>query len=764
MLFKKHGCEWFTIAVFLIFLFPFVVIAQQSIQPINIPFSNTTEHYQIDGYLNEEFWLKANTVSLDIVNFPWDNSPSPIKTEAKLIENGKSLFIAFIAHDPNPEDILANFGDRDSQWDDDVVGLKIDSQNSLQLNYEFVSNPIGEQMDSIFNRLTDKKNELWDGIWYSAGRITKQGYIVEIEIPLRILNFEPSNEEKTWPIELFRTYPRESWLRLSHVPLDKNIACKVCQYPSAKGFQSAKTSQNILLTPAIVASNEHYRDLYQPNKQWQHQNNTDISLDARWAADSNNVLNATINPDFSIVEADSGQLDVNQNFALFYDEKRPFFLENSEFFSSNFDLVYTRNIVSPDYGAKFTGTYKKHTYGVFLSNDQQTNILLPGNLSSDIVILNTDSKSAALSYRYNYSQQLSLGFISTLRQANNYHNYVLGVDGKYQINDSNSFKAQLLSSNTLHPQNIEQDKLSASELNENFADQAVQFSFEHNSQYWQAIAKHQKINKNFRADLGFMPNNDFQQDDLFINRRFYAPHNSLWHEANINAQWLIKHNENGELIEKNWLTNYTIIGAYQSTFTINTENAKEVGLRKNENINAIDNNTDLFSTQAISLNAESVYINNLLLALNYTVGKEIDYKNNRLADLSEWGYYASWFVNKHLELEIDVLNKKLSNNSGSIFNAQLFDTRISYHFNVKSSLKFSVIYFDIEHNKANNPIADVLAQEKELSTQLIYTYQLNPQTAFYLGYSDSRFQDDNLFKFEQERKTFFSKISYAWLP
>lgn len=771
MFLNKHNCVLAISAVFLFFLVSFIVVAEvvtdvaeQNNHHINIPYTNTIENYHIDGYLDESFWLQANTISLNIVNFPWDNTPSPIKTEAKLIENGKSLFIAFIAYDPNPEDILANYGNRDSHWDDDIVGIKIDSQNSHQLNYEFLSNPVGEQMDSIFNRLTNEKNDLWDGIWYSAGRITAQGYIVEMEIPLRILNFVSSKKEKLWPIELFRTYPRENWLRLSHVPLDKNIACKMCQYPLAKGFKLAQTSQNILLTPAIVVSNEHNRDIYQPTKQWQHHNTTDISLDARWAPNSNNVLNATINPDFSAVEADNGQLAVNQNFALFYSEKRPFFLENSEYFSSNFDLVYTRNIVSPDYGIKFTGTNQKHTYGFFISNDQQTNILLPGNLNSNIAILNTESKSAALSYRYHYSQQLSLGIISTLRESDNYHNYVLGIDGKYQINDSNSFKAQLLSSNTLHSQPLEHSQFSEPTANESFSDQAFQFSFEHNSQYWQAIAKHQTINELFRADLGFVPNADFKQNDIFINRRFYAPNNAIWQEANINAQWLIKHNENGELIAKSWLTNYSLTGAYQSTFEISTQNTKEVGLRHNENINAIDNNTNLFSTQAITFNAQSTYINNLLLSASYTFGKEIDYQNNRLADLKEWSSYTSWFVNKHLELEFDVINKQLFNDNGTIFNAKLLDTRISYHFGINSSLKFSVIYFDIEHNKANNPLAEVMAQEKELSTQLIYTYQLNPQTAFYLGYSDLHFQDDYLFKFEQERKTFFSKISYAWLP
>lgn len=764
MFYKKHRCVLLTTTVFLIFLLLPKAIAQQSNNHINVPHAKTTNTYEIDGYLNEEFWQNANTIKLDIVNSPWDNSPSPVKTEAKLIENGQSLFVAFIAYDPQPENILANYGDRDSHWDDDIVGLKIDSQNSLQLNYEFVSNPVGEQMDGIFNRLTGEKNTLWDGIWHSAGRITEHGYIVEIEIPLRILNFESSQDEKTWPIELFRAYPRETWLRISHVPLDKNIACKVCQYPSAKGFKLAKTSQNILLTPAVVVNDEHYRDLYQPNKQWQYNNGADVSLDARWALNSNNVLNATINPDFSIVEADSGQLDVNQNFALFYDEKRPFFLENSEFFSSNFDLVYTRNIVSPDYGAKFTGNSKKHTYGFFLSNDQQTNILLPGNLNSDVAILNTESKSAALSYRYNYSQKISLGLISTFRHADNYHNYVLGVDGKYQFNNSNSLKAQWLTSNTQYPLNIEQAPLTDIEMNKSFSDQAFQFSFEHNSQYWQAMAKHQKIDEDFRADLGFMPNADFQQDDIYINRRFYAEQNAFWQEANINAHWLIKHNEKGELIEKTWLTNSTVQSLYQSIFKIGTEHASEVGLRHNQNLNNIDNNTTLFSTQEINISAETSYIDNILVSATYAFGKEIDYKNNRLANLIEWNYYTSWFVNKHLELEFDIIDKKLSDDNGAIFHAQLLDTRISYHFNINSTLKFSIIYYDIEHNQANNPLVDVMAKEKELSTQLIYTYQLNPQTAFYLGYSDSRFQDDNLFKFEQERKTFFSKITYAWLP
>ncbi len=192
---KRYQHKFFV--AFVIMLISFFIASNKSFatqSDIDIP--HASGNIVLDGQLTEDIWQQANVVDLNLVNFPWNNTPSPVKTQVKIVENGKALLIAFIAEDPNPEDIQSYYGDRDTRWDDDLVGIKLDSQNNNRMNYEFIVNPLGMQMDSIQNNITDEKNDLWDGIWHSYGRVTDNGYIVEMEIPFRILNFKQSDEVK----------------------------------------------------------------------------------------------------------------------------------------------------------------------------------------------------------------------------------------------------------------------------------------------------------------------------------------------------------------------------------------------------------------------------------------------------------------------------------------------------------------------------------------------------------------------------------------
>lgn len=744
----------------------FAAAQKVALGQLDIPYSPLT--LDVDGELDDDIWLEALIVDLDIVNSPWNNLPSPVKTQVKIIENGEYIYVAFIADDPEPEKIKGFLADRDSRWGDDLVGIKFDTQNNRRLNYEFIVNPLGVQHDAIFNEMTGKANELWDGIWQSYGKVTKQGYQVEIAIPYRILNFEENDEIKLWAMELFRVYPRDTKLRISHVPLDRNNACWLCQYPEAKGFKNASTGKNLQITPAVVASSNQTKDIYAPEADWEKESDIEAGIDLRWGINPNTSLNLTVNPDFSTVEADAGQLSINNTFSLFYDEKRAFFLDNSDYFTSNYNLVYTRNIADPDYGAKLTGKEGDHNYGFFSANDTQTTFIKPGNLSSELVSLDEENLSTALRYRYDYSDNLSVGAISTLRSSDNYHNYVYGLDSKYRFDDSNSILIQALSSDSSYQETIDN---TTSSQNSN-QDQAYKLDLIHQSEYWQLTAGQQYIGQDFRADLGYMPKADFTESAVKVERLFYGDdyddgsgdEQSFWSQANISAQWLIQHNINNELIAKSINANFEIDGPLLSRFTISLAHAEKVGLRHDENISGIDNNTTRFTEDQIILFTDFEPLSNLYTLIEVTFGDKIDYRNNRLGDTVEFSGNLAWNATKHLEFDIYHTYSQLDADGSNVYTANLSDLRISYQFNVNSYLKLSLVYSDVKRNINNNPLIDVSQTNKYLSSQLIYSYKLNPQTVFFLGYSDGNYQDDDLFELEKEEKTFFTKISYAWMP
>lgn len=739
------------------------------VSALNIPYVNLQA--KIDGDIDDAIWDNALSIPMAIVNNPWNNLPSPVTTEAKVIENGEFLYIAFIANDPSPKDIQGFLGDRDTKWGDDLVGIKLDTMNNRRLNYEFFVNPFGVQNDGIQNEMTGESNDLWDGIWQSYGKITDQGYQVEIAIPYHILNFEQNSDIKTWSMELVRLYPRETRLRISHVPLDRDNACWLCQYPEIKGFKHAKIGSNLMLTPSLVANKSQSRDIYDSQDNWHDDNDIDAGLDLRWGINPNTLLNVTLNPDFSTVESDSGQLSVNKTFSLFYDEKRPFFLDNAEYFSSNFNLVYTRNIADPDFGTKLTGTKNQHTYGLFVTNDTQTNFIVPGNTGSDLASLKSNSHSAVFKYRYDINDDFSIGAISTLRDADNYHNYVSAIDAKYRIDESNSLLAQVLGSNTLYPSDISdhltnynQEQILRTQHLDDFSDQAMKIDFVHASEYWQVNVNHQQIGKDFRADLGYMPKADFKQDEILVDRLFYGDEHSFWQEARLSGQWYIEHNQAGELLERTVATSLGFDGPKLSYFDFMLVSADKVGLRQDSSNLSIDNNTSRFTENQFTFSTNAQPTSRLYAALDFTVGDKIDYSNNRLGDVQEFSANLTYNATNHLEIDLYVTHSQLEVANKYVYKANLTELRVSYQFDVQSYLKLNLVYSDVDRNPSNNPRIDASQKNRNLSTQLIYAYKLNPQTVFFLGYSDNSYQDDYLQNLEREERTFFTKISYAWMP
>ncbi len=739
------------------------------LQPLNVPYYQG--EITLDGKLDEELWSNALIVDLNIVNNPWDNLPSPVKTTAKLIENGEFLYVSFIASDPEPEKIQAFLTDRDNAWFHDLVGIKLDTHNNRRLYSEFFVNPYGVQNDATFNEITGEVNNSWDGLWYSFGKITEQGYQVEIAIPYNILNFKSDGKEKKWAIELSRTYPRDTNIRISHAPLNRDNPCWLCQYPEAVGFENAKIGKNLRLTPTLTATRNELRDIYADSNDtasdWSTEDDVEAGLDLRWGINANNLFNATINPDFSNVESDSGQLSVNTNFSLFYEEKRPFFLDNVDYFSSDFNLVYTRNIANPDYGAKLTGRIDKHSYGVFTTNDTETNILIPGNLGSKLAILDKESNSGALRYRFDFDENLTIGSIATLRSADDYHNYVVGIDARYRLSESNTVKAQVLNSDTLYSDDIIANEvlrsftLSDDSLSDNnFTDQAYKLNFNHYSEFWFIDLDHQSIGADFRADLGFMPKADIKTDKVLVKRTFYSEQGSHWQEAGISGKWHIVHNTNNELIERELVASFTIDGPLQSLVELDLIHGEKVGLRYDDSISNIDGNTSSFNEDQLRLFSNANLNNRTYVSLELTIGDKIDYSNDRLGDLIEVEGNITVFITDHLEFDFyqtySQLDAKDDDIDNKIYVANISELRLSYQFDVRSYLKLSLVYNDVDY-AGSEPA-------KDLSSQLIYAYKINPQTVFFLGYSDISYQDNDLTTLKRSDRTFFTKISYAFAP
>ncbi|BDX05998.1 carbohydrate binding family 9 domain-containing protein [Planctobacterium marinum] len=765
--------------------------------PPDVP--KISDAIEIDGQLDESAWKQAATIELNNITWPQENIAPDVKTTVRYFENGDTLFVAFEAFDPAPEDIRAFYNDRDRVWRDDLVGIKLDPYNDHRLVFQFFVNPLGVQLDSIENVIRNSESDAWDGIWDSQGRIHEQGYTVEMAIPLRNFNFNPTEGKQTWAVEFLRFYPRNERQRISNLQIDRNNDCWACQMVEMSGFEGMQQGKSFAIVPTLVLGYGQNRELQENTglnsvaynfDDWSGESNIEPGLDIKWGISSDIFLNATINPDFSQVEADSAQLGVNNNFTLFFPEKRPFFLENQDMFDSLFDLVYTRNIGAPDIGAKLTGKSGKHTFGLFAADDNNTTFLVPGNLRSSVAVLDQDSNNAAVRYRYDANADLSIGILGTFRTSENYHNYTGSVDTTYRITPQDTLKAQFVLSDTQYPEWLSNDFCDEDDCrSENIScsfgncitneqvlrtqdtnglnDSAFYISYNHEERDWFMYANYRDIGKDHRADLGFESRTDYNKAVVGGGLLWYGEEDDWWTRSELRGDWDITHNDAGELIEREVEAIFNFSGPMQSFAEIGCVLNEHVGIRLDASKLEIDGNTTLFDRNFCFLYGNIQPASGVFLENEFVVGKQIDFANNRLADRFTWIPGFEYSINAHLRAELNYLYEKLEADGAEVFTAHQADLRLKYNLDVRNSIKLSVIYTRIKHNLDNQPARnpDNYPDERytDIATQLIYSYKINPQTVFFAGYADRAFKDDRIDSLERDNRSLFLKFSYAWL-
>lgn len=741
---------------------PWLVFCSSSVLATEIPRIDSA--VVIDGDLNDAAWQQAIEMPIQFDTWPAENTPAPVSTIARVMEDGQNFYISFIAQDPDPTQIRAFFRDRDKIWDDDMVGVKIDTYHDDKLAYEFFVNPLGVQADAIENELTKSESDAWDGIWHSAGKITSTGYQVEIAIPLRLLNFNDRLAIQRWKLELLRFYPRDVRHRLSSNRIERANPCWICQMSTVTGFAGATQGKHFTVVPSLVFGAEQQRELTPSASDWQDSRTFEPSLDVKWGITPNINLNATINPDFSQIEADEAQVSLNDTFALFFDEKRPFFLDNADYFSSPLNLVYSRNVASPDVGARVTGRHDQQSFAFFAANDSSTTFIVPGNVSSGIARLDEKSNNAVLRYRYDYGQQWSFGWLTTYRSSEDYHNAVHGIDIKYQIDDQNKLVSQWLWSDTAYPEALNsrlggEAKLRTSELE--LSGQAKFFSYEHENRDYFWYSRYTAFSEGFRADLGYMPQTDWNKQVHGGGYQWFFQ-DSNWNRIRLNGDWDITHSESGELLEKESELAVTAWGPSQTELSIGLAQRDRVGSRFDQGQLRVDTNTDLFREQQVVGFASIQPGSGLYLAVETEIGDKLDFRNNRLGHGIEVIPELRWNMDVHTQLTARHSYRSLRADGAKVFTVNLTDLRLSYQFSVQSFLRLALIYADIEQNPANN-LGDVTARSKDLGTQLLYSYKLNPQTLFFAGYSDHAYSDDDVQAMTRDERSVFFKFSYAWV-
>jgi len=700
---------------------------------------------EIDGVLGDPGWDGALSFPLNYETRPAENQPPPVETECRITYDEQNLYVSFRAWDPRPEEIRSHLSDRDTAFRDDFVGIVLDTFNDGRRGFEFFVNPHGVQMDLFQDDVSQSETDAWDAIWKSAAQIDSDGYTVEIAIPFHQLRFQRTEEAQTWGFDALRFYPRGQRHRISVHPQERGRNCTLCQASKMRGFAGIDPGNNLEIVPTLTGSRTDSRDDLPNGPIAEGSEESDLGITARWGITPNIALNATINPDFSQVEADVAQLDVNNRFALFFPERRPFFLEGADLFDTDIDAVFTRNIADPSWGLKMSGKIGSNAVGVFVAEDEQTNLLFPGSQGSDADSFDFGSEAAVARFRRDLGESSNIGALVTARQADDYSNAVAGIDGLFR-RDEHSFRYQFLHSATEYPTAIAED---FEQPLDRFSGAAYRVGYEYDSKNLFGYTRYEEIEGDFRADLGFVP----QVGTTFLlagaQRVWWGEEEDWYNRISFGGDWDRRTDEDGNVLEEESELFFNASGPLQSELFLG------VGMR------------DRFFEGSVFEN--QTYANLFLRAaptgdfsfrLNVNVGEGVDFDNVREGDQFRVSPRISYNWGTHLRATLSHDYRYLDVEEGRVFEASLSRVRLVYQFNVRTFVRAIVEYRQIDRDPALY-IDEVVAEEENLFSQFLFSYKINPQTVLFAGYSDRQVGEDS-FDLTQENRSFFLKLGYAW--
>ena len=717
--------------------------------PFEVPRAKT--EIVIDGILDEDAWDNALVLELNYEVRPGENIEPPVRTEVFITFDETHLLVAFRAHDPEPEKIRARYRDRDNVGGDDSVGITLDTFNDQRRAYEFMVNPLGVQTDGIYSEgkgFGGGFDRAWDAIWTSEGRLTEDGYEVEIAIPFNQIRFQATEGPQIWGVDCTRSYPRKDRYRIGLFPRDRGANSYLAQEEKIIGFEGVSQGRNLELVPTLTGFALQERPDFPDSLAIKEEKNFELGATAMWGITPNLTLSAAINPDFSQVEADAVQLALNERFALFYPEKRPFFLESSDYFGTGLDLLYTRVIADPLVSLKLTGKLGKHTVGVFSARDEVTNLVMPGVQGSDSGTFETPNTSTVGRYRYDLGSDSTLGVMLTDREGTDgYVNRVASFDARLRPTKSDSLTIDAAWSSTQYSPEMQMEL----ELNpEEISDHAIDIVYVHTKRDWFVLAGYADYGDDFRADLGFIPRVGYRSAGTGGGYIWWGEEKNWYNRLEAGGIVTRSQDQGGDVLDhvtEVWLGGE---GPLQSNFYVTVENRTEVY----EGVRFDDLLVPSFFLRVRPSASFSFRINGV-------TGDWIDFDHVRPADRVHLSGELDFNLGRHLAWEISHIYSTLEVEGGTLYEANIPQTEIVWQFNTRTFVRAILQYTDIRRNQdLYEDEVDELS--RDFFVQLLFSYKVNPRTVLFAGYSEGGAKNQDVSMISTNRSVFF-KIGYSWL-
>ncbi|MYJ18083.1 MAG: carbohydrate binding family 9 domain-containing protein, partial [Gemmatimonadetes bacterium] len=387
----------------------------------------------IDGVADEEAWANAPVLTGFTQFDPVEGVPATQRTEARVLLTDDAIYFSVKAYDDVEGGVRATLGDRDSYgFSDDYVRFILDTFNDRRRGYVIMVNPLGVQQDGLWvvggggrreRRMGPPIDWNPDFVWDSQGQVHDWGYSVEVKLPLKSIKFKEA-EVQDWGLQVERRIARNGYSE-SWAPVTANVANRMEQFGRLTGLSGLDAGLFLEINPVQTFSQQGVYDADAGALQ-RGGIDGDFGLNLTYGITSNLTLDGTYNPDFSQVEADAGQIRVNERFALYLREKRPFFLEGTEVFRLPQQLVYTRSIINPVGGAKIQGKIGSFNAGFLSAVDDVS--------SPDGLAESAHPVVNIFRLRRDLGTTSNVGMVYTDRTYNvDRFNRVAGIDGRFQF-------------------------------------------------------------------------------------------------------------------------------------------------------------------------------------------------------------------------------------------------------------------------------------------------------------------------------------------
>jgi hypothetical protein len=736
---------------------PIAAHAQTREPAITFDIKRATGPITIDGDLSDAGWKDALRVDKWYETNATDNTEPKMKNVAWMTYDDHFFYAAFHFEDPNPEKIRAPFGDRDNvSSSTDYGGVILDTRNDGKTANLFLSNARGIQYDSVSDDTSGNEDSSPDFFWESSAKITKTGWDLELRIPFSSLRYKKADPQ-TWGILLYRNYPRDRRYQIFANKLPKGGNCFICNENKITGLTGLPQGGHIVAAPYMTVKEQGSpRNDTLGNRLVNAPAKIDGGIDVKWTPNADTAIDGTLNPDFSQVESDVAAISANQRFAIFFSEKRPFFLEGVELFSTPIQAVYTRTITSPRFGLRSTGKFGDNDYTAIIASDRGGGLtILPGPNGSDFANQDFSSTVAIGRIRHNFGLSY-LSLLGTFRQSEGgAHNRVLGPDFQWRINDKETVTGQVLFSDTKTPDRPDL----ASEWNgQTLKGHAEYVWWTHNTKHIDWYTEAKDYSDRFRADNGFVPQVGYREE-FFEGGYTMRPTTGFANRIRLFLNGDYSAATNGDRLFADRSAGIGFDGKFASStrlrFSVNSVRSGDKVLTRHQL---------LYSMQFTPSNMFSN------IQLSGSAGEDVDFSNTRLGRGVSANVGATIRPTDHLELRwnqslswlnVKPLASQINAEDGRLFTAQVERVRATYTFNSKMFIRG--IVQNVRTNRNQQLFLNRTNQHSgNVTSSFLFAYKLNWQTLLFLGIGDERDVEVADNKLQPASRQLFMKMSYAF--